>query len=76
MTHDERRAHYHALLDQHTAAFAAFRAASTAFDQAMDGMAETMRGIRHANAAQGHAIEAMLAANRTALALLNTEDAP
>lgn len=73
MTQDQRRAHYHALLDQHDAAFQAFREASHAFDLAMDGLADTMRGIRSANEAQGRAIEAMMAANREALALLNDE---
>lgn len=73
MTNDDRRRQYHQLLDHHDAAFQAFREASNAFDQAMDGMAEVMRGIRRANEAQGQAIEAMQAANRDALALLNEE---
>lgn len=73
MTNDDRRQRYHQLLDHHDAAFQAFREASSAFDQAMDGMAEVMSGIRRANESQGRAIEAMMAANREALALLTEE---
>jgi flagellar biosynthesis/type III secretory pathway chaperone len=68
---DERRAYYHRLLDNHDSAFQAFREASHAFDQAMDGLAQVMAGIRQANEAQGRAIEAMMAANREVLVLLN-----
>lgn len=73
MTNDERRRHYHRVLDEHDAAIGAFREASRGFDQAMDGLADTMAGIRRANEAQGKAIEAMMAANREALALLNND---
>ena len=73
MTDDERRLRYHRLLDQHDAAFRAFRDASGAFDQAIDGLAQVMTGIRRANDAQGRAIEAMMAANREALAQLNED---
>ena len=75
MTPDDRRAFYHRLLDAHDAAFRAFREASRAFDHAMDGLADTMAGIRQANDAQGRAIEAMMAANREALTLLNDDRA-
>ena len=62
------------VLDEHDAAIGAFRRSVPGLRPG-DGRAwpTTMAGIRRANEAQGKAIEAMMAANREALALLNND---
>jgi flagellar biosynthesis/type III secretory pathway chaperone len=64
----------HRILDRHNDALGAFREAARAFDEAVDSIRDTMIAVRAANQAQGHAIEAMLAANREALTLLNNRE--
>jgi len=58
-------------LDQHDAMAAALRAPSTHFDNVVAGLRDVAREVSEANEANRRAIDAMIAANRAALALLN-----
>ena len=67
MTRDEQ---IQTILDQHADALRALRAASTAFDDAIEAMRATLTAIHVANHQQGLAIDGVIAANQAALRLL------
>jgi len=67
------RARLTEILNQHDAAARALRDSSDAFDQLMVDLRAVARATATANDAQRAAIDAMLAANRAALALFNEE---
>jgi hypothetical protein len=67
------RARLTEILNQHDAAARALRDSSDAFDQLMVDMRSVVTMTHAANEAQRVAIDALLAANRAALALLNDE---
>jgi hypothetical protein len=67
----ERRRRIRTIIDQNADAVRALHEASTAFDKAIAGLGTTLAAIHSANQAQGEAIDAIVAANDSALALFN-----
>jgi len=74
MTPAERARLLRMILDEHDQALFELRDSSTAFDGAIGSMRETLSAIEKANHAQGRAIDRVIAANKTALALFNDEE--
>jgi hypothetical protein len=64
----------HAILADLSASQLALRRSSTAFDTAVAGMRGALDGIAAANAAQGEAIDAVIAATEKALRLFTSPD--
>jgi hypothetical protein len=71
MNSDERKRHIRTIIDQKADALRAFREASSASDNAIEGLGTTLAAIHTANQAQIEAINAIVAANDAALALFN-----